>query len=811
MPSIQSLGVGSGLLTSELVEDIIKAERKATDLRLDTRKAEVEAKISSFAAIRSAVSQVSASVAALSSTNTLLVNAVASSTPNSVTATATAAANVGAHTIDVTSLARKQTLASPRFAGIDSVVGDGTLNIKFGTTSVDQSSVYQSFTENTSRAALSITIPPERRTLAGVRDAINESGRGITASIVQDGQGYVLVLAADAAGGNNSMEISVSEGGTSGLLALSYKLGAATPGVHLTQTVKGQDAVLTVDGVPISRQTNAISDVIPGVTLNLLSATTSTASISVTRDDSEINKRVQNFVTGFNELKALMDELTKFDEKEKTGALLISDATLRGLRTQMRRVLGGGIVGLDNNNIRALVDIGIRTDQNAAFALTFDPTRFAAALNNDAKGVRDLLTDSSKASDTQIKVTSFQRSTAAGTYAVSINRLGSQGSLSGATTPALDNPITIDGGSNNLSFKIDGITTNIELSVGVYADGQALATEIQKQINATPALKNTGLGVTASYNSVSDRLSFVSNSFGSKSQVAITAVDNDTTTKLGLTVADGEVTKGVDVAGSINGIAGVGSGQFLSSPLGPVAAAAGIYRGTSGAGLGTPPIVLDNTNNEFALSVDGSNSGNISLSAGSYATTQALIAEMQAKIDADSLLDAAGVSVLVSFNAASNSIEIVSQSKGASSRVDVVAVGAGVPATLGLTAGPGTPGKSASTSSDISGGIQLQVLGGSLGARGNVTLVRGVMSQFNRYLSDTLSFTGSIQNRVAKLQNQLGDIDDEGKDFEKRMQLLETRLRTQFASADALISKLNSTSSFLDAQLKNLPGYSNKK
>ena len=84
------------------------------------------------------------------------------------------------------------------------------------------------------------------------------------------------------------------------------------------------------------------------------------------------------------------------------------------------------------------------------------------------------------------------------------------------------------------------------------------------------------------------------------------------------------------------------------------------------------------------------------------------------------------------------------------------------------------------------------------------------MSQFNRYLGETLSFTGSLQNRVSTLQSELGEIEKEGKDFDTRMELLENRLRTQFASADALISKLNSTSSFLDSQLKSLPGYTSK-
>ncbi len=810
MASIQSLGVGSGLLTSKLVEDIISSERKATDLRLETRKATVEAKISSYAAIRSAVSTVSTAVAALSSSNSLLVNTTASSVPTSVTAIATATAETGVHTLDVTTLARKQTLATKRYDGIESVVGDGVLNIKFGTTTLGVGGAYQSFVENTDRAAFSITIPPERKTLAGIRDAINESGRGITASIVQDGQGHVLVLAADSAGVDNTMEISVTEGVTAGLSALSYKLGAATPGTHLTQTVAGQDAVLTVDGITISRQTNVISDVIPGVTFNLLSATASTASISISRDDSEINKRVQSFVEGFNTLKGVVDELTRFDEKEKTGSLLIGDSTLRGLKTQMRRVLGSGINGLDSTSVRALVDIGIRTDQDASFALTFNSSKFASALSSNPTGVRDLLTDSTKAADTQIKVTSFQRSTAAGNYAVNVNQLASQGLLTGTATPGLDSPITVDADSDNLTFKIDGISAAVTLTHGIYTSGSTLASEIQKQINSIPALKNVGLGVTATYDTATDRLKLTSNTFGSNSQVAITVVDTDTLAKFGFAVADGAATKGVDTAGTINGIKGSGSGQFLSVPLGPVPASAGLFRGTVVTGLNTPPLVLDSSNNQFTINVDGTSSGNITLAEGSYASAQALVAEIQAKIDADVALDATGAAVTVSFNTATNALELTSATKGVKSKVDVVAVGAGVPATLGIAVGIGVPGKSASTVADQAGGLQIQIVGGALGARGDVTLIRGVMSQFNRYLGETLSFTGSLQNRVSTLQSELGEIEKEGKDFDSRMESLENRLRTQFASADALISKLNSTSSFLDSQLASLPGYTAK-
>ena len=219
MASIQSLGIGSGLLTSDLVEDIIGAEREATDLRLDAQRAEVDARISSFASIRSTVDQLRSATATLSGNGGLISNTTTSSNADSVTATASTSASVGVHTVEVQSLARKATLASMRYEDIDSVVGDGTLDIRFGTTTLDGDDNYDTFTENEERAAVSIEIDNSNNTLAGVRDAINDANAGITASIVNDGDGYVLVLASDSAGADNSLEVTVTEGSTAGLSA----------------------------------------------------------------------------------------------------------------------------------------------------------------------------------------------------------------------------------------------------------------------------------------------------------------------------------------------------------------------------------------------------------------------------------------------------------------------------------------------------------------------------------------------------------------------------------------------------------------
>ena len=85
------------------------------------------------------------------------------------------------------------------------------LNIRFGSTSFS-GGVYDAFEENPGRAAAQIVIGDGNNTLEGVRDAINEAGAGVRASIVNDGSGYVLVLASERSGSSEGMEIVVTEG-----------------------------------------------------------------------------------------------------------------------------------------------------------------------------------------------------------------------------------------------------------------------------------------------------------------------------------------------------------------------------------------------------------------------------------------------------------------------------------------------------------------------------------------------------------------------------------------------------------------------
>ena len=810
MASIQSLGIGSGLLTSELVEDIIAAEREATDLRLEARRSEFDARISAFGSVKSTLETLRSAADALGRSNTLLSKLAVSSDESSVTATATPGAESGVHTVEVLSLARKHTLASIRFEDIDTVVGDGTLDFRFGTTTFNGGD-YDTFTEDPEKAGATVTIDASNNTVAGIRDSINEAGIGVTASIVNDGQGFVLVLTSDDSGLNNSMEITVTEGGAPGLSALAFNAAASTAGVNMTQSVAADDATLNVDGILISRETNTISEVISGVTFNALSVNTDEpATITISQDAGDIVERVQAFVDAFNEAKTLTDELTAFDEDAETGALLMSDSVLRGIRSQMRRFLSSSVLNLESPSIRSLVDVGITTDQNLGFQLKLNSDKLLEALTNNPDDVAALLADQKRASDDLIRFTSFQPGTELGSYDVEITQVATQGVLLGASTPGLAGPITIDDTNDTLTFTVDGSSSGeITLTAGVYADGAELAQEIGSQLNADSSLAAAGRGISVIYNSTDQRLEFTSGAFGSTSQVGISAIDSATTASLGLAIETGEATKGVDVAGTIDGVTGIGAGQFLSIPSGPVPASAGFFSGNPISGFDTPPLTLDSSNNSFSVSVDGVVSGNILLTEGDYATGAELAAEMQTQINADAGLSAAAKSVTVAYDTVNKKFVITSDSTGNASTVNVVSVAAGTEIALGLTVGIGEAGKPEGTVPETVSGAQIQVLGGDVGPRGSITLVRGIMNQFDRYLDTVLNFTGTLNNKVSSLEAQLSEIDEEATEFDRRMDLLEDRLRTQFAAADALISQLNSTSTFLDQQLSTLPGYTN--
>jgi flagellar hook-associated protein 2 len=82
----------------------------------------------------------------------------------------------------------------------------------------------------------------------------------------------------------------------------------------------------------------------------------------------------------------------------------------------------------------------------------------------------------------------------------------------------------------------------------------------------------------------------------------------------------------------------------------------------------------------------------------------------------------------------------------------------------------------------------------------------GFAQQFDDLMSFYTEPGGLIQNRIDSKEGQLRGIDDDRLSFSRKMESLESRLYAQYNSMDLLVANLNSTSSYVQAQLENMPG-----
>ena len=568
MAAISSLGVGSGLDLGSLVNGLIEAERAPVANRLATREQDLSAELSAFGLLRSSLSQFQSSFSGLQSATAFNAKSISlSDDAGPFSATVENFADVGSYSVEVSAVARAQSLASSAataFASVDDIVGEGTLTIQFGATTTGP----YSFTADPEQSprVLDISAANGNNTLSGLRDYINDNDFDVQASIVNDGSGYRLVLTSERSGALNSMEITVTGDGdgnnndNSGLSQLAFNASAQ---VSMTQTVGAQDAALSINGLDITRDSNSVTGAINGVTLELKNADIGNiVNVEVSENRSEITASINGFVEAYNALAESIDSLTAYNPETASGSVLTGDFTVRSVESRIRSIMFGSVSGLQGN-IKSLVDIGITSD--SAGKLKVDQSKLKDALDNYSDEVAALFSLQGRTTDPGVRYLSATAQTRSGEYGINVTSFLTQGRLTGS------GPVTslnVTNNSNNLALLVDGFSTgNITLTNASYADEDALAAEIEIQINAAATLQANGVSASVSYDVASDRFVITSNSSGAGSSVEITAIDPQVENRFGLAVGTG--VDGTDFVGSINGVpATAGADNILTSEFG---------------------------------------------------------------------------------------------------------------------------------------------------------------------------------------------------------------------------------------------------
>lgn len=393
-------GIGSGMDIDAIVKAMVAAEQAPKQSQLSKLESKTTTQLTNLGQLKGAISSFQTALAALNSPSSFLARTAGSSDAKVLTANASQSAAAGAYQIEVTQLATSSKVALAAVPATEgATLSSGTLSIKVG-----------------SESMLDVVVDSSNNTLAGIRDAINTAAAGVSASIVTDDQGSRLVLTSSKQGDGNDITVEVSDVGVDGDTALSQLAfaGAATepdvadyPGgesdpdyLAALQAYNeagkvistAQSAKLTVDGLSVTRDSNSISQVIGGVSIDLKALGSST--LTVAQDQAGVKANVQKFADAYNTMITFINSATKVTVVNDTSApvtgALLGDSSVRSLvnmvRNEMVAVQGDGAV-------RVLADLGVVTQQDGT--LKVDSDRLSKAVSNDFDAIAAYFTGDS--------------------------------------------------------------------------------------------------------------------------------------------------------------------------------------------------------------------------------------------------------------------------------------------------------------------------------------------------------------------------------------------------------------------------------
>jgi len=290
-----------------------------------------------------------------------------SSNPDVVDITsASSSAVAGSYTMTVTSLATTANgYLAPITNGSDALTGSLAITTASGTTTIDVPAT-GSGNDN----------------LQGLANAITSAGIGVNATVLTDANGSRLVLTSTTSGSGGSLSVSSS-----------VMDGSTTLG-YTSQLATGANASLTVNGVTLSSASNTVTNLIPGVTLQLLGTSSSDVQVTIANDNSAVESTVNQFVADYNSLISAINAQEGNDASGNPEPLFGSP-TLSSLQQELLTSInyqnpGGYLSAVANasDTLTGSVTInGTQVNVPAAGSGNDNITGLAAAINSANVGV----------------------------------------------------------------------------------------------------------------------------------------------------------------------------------------------------------------------------------------------------------------------------------------------------------------------------------------------------------------------------------------------------------------------------------------
>lgn len=397
MASITSLGIGSGLDTATMLEQLKFNEQKRL-LPYTNMQNSYESKISAWGQISSSLDALNKSIKPLQGDAFHAVNV---SSNKAFTATATSGAIADSHSVTVSQLATSHKVKTQPLGpnqNADSQLGEPNNGSR--TVVIEQKD----------GSEMRVELKDDETSLNQIAKAINKEDGDVHASVQNTDQGPQLVLTSKTTGTDGEMSIRV-EGDEK--LDDVLRFGDPDKDDAMKPVAAAQDAKLTVDGSSYTRSSNTIDDILTGVTLELKEVSEKdptsedglkAETLSLTPDMSQYKTSIQNFVNDYNALINQTTASSKYVPSDSSGltnndvqrpnsenGALMGDSMLRGLVNETRTAVNG-VYGENGAEYRSLADIGITIDPKTGL-MTLSEDKLDAAIANDPDAVANIFMD----------------------------------------------------------------------------------------------------------------------------------------------------------------------------------------------------------------------------------------------------------------------------------------------------------------------------------------------------------------------------------------------------------------------------------
>jgi flagellar hook-associated protein 2 len=215
-------------------------------------------------------------------------------------------------------------------------------------------------------------------------------GQGFSASLEAVEGGAARLVVRSASGD----AVNVTAGGVdTGSGSNNLSVLASTAQANAKTIDQAKSAIFSVDGLSVVKDSNSISGVIDGVTINLVSAQSAediaagkTVDVTVGKDRSLARSNLQKFVDAYNKLIQTTSELTAVVQvgvgKPPVTGPLLGDSSIRNILASMRNEmtqLGGA------DGIGSLAELGITTGRDGKLSLNGEKLDAALAGGNYEK------------------------------------------------------------------------------------------------------------------------------------------------------------------------------------------------------------------------------------------------------------------------------------------------------------------------------------------------------------------------------------------------------------------------------------------